>query len=68
MRYLHVLPPNKKNVPPLITNAIELIRNVAIVINKHKNDKPENAITGKPILKIHGDKVCSHKEYIKHLF
>jgi len=53
-----VLPPNKKNVPPLIKDAIELIRNVAIVINKHKNDRPEEAISGKPILKIHGDKVC----------
>jgi len=58
VRYLHVLPPNKKNVPPLIKDAIELIRNVAIVINKHKNDKPEDAISGKPILKIQGDKVC----------
>ncbi|XP_050442389.1 jmjC domain-containing histone demethylation protein 1 isoform X2 [Adelges cooleyi] len=56
VRYLHVLPPNKKNVPPLIKDAIELIRNVAIVINKHKNDKPEDAITGKPILKMQGDK------------
>lgn len=54
-------------MPPLITNAIELIRNVAIVINKHKNDKPENAITGKPILKIQGDKVCSLLEYKKHV-
>jgi len=53
-----VLPATKKSVPPLIKDAIELIRNVAIVINKHKNDKPEDAISGKPILKIQGDKVC----------
>lgn len=57
MKYLHILPPNKKNVPPLIKDAIELIRNVAIVINKHKNDIPEYAISGVPILKIQGDKV-----------
>lgn len=56
--YLHILPSNKKSVPPLIKNPIELIKNVAIVINKHKNDKPEDAISGKPILKIQGDKVC----------
>lgn len=59
VRYLHVLPSTKKNVPPLIKDAIELIRDVAIVINKHKNDKFEDAITGKPILKIQGDKVCT---------
>lgn len=40
VRYLHVLTPNKNyNVPPLITNAIELIRNIAFVTNKHKSDK-----------------------------
>lgn len=53
-----MLPATKKSVPPLIKDAIELIRNVAIVINKHKNDRPEDAISGKPILKIQGDKVC----------
>lgn len=58
VRYLHVLPSTKKNVPPLINDAIELIRNVSILINKHKNDRPEDAISGKPILKIQGDKVC----------
>lgn len=57
VNYLHVLPANKKSVPPLIKDAIELIKNVAIVVNKHKNDKPEDSITGKPILKIQGDKV-----------
>lgn len=55
--YLHILPPHKKCVPSLINNPIELIRKVAIVIGKHKNDKPEDAITGKPILRILSDKV-----------
>ncbi|XP_026815605.1 jmjC domain-containing histone demethylation protein 1 isoform X3 [Rhopalosiphum maidis] len=63
VRYLHILPANKKNVPPLIKDAIELIRNVAIVINKHKNDKPEDAISGKPILKIQGDKERERRFY-----
>ncbi|XP_025420135.1 jmjC domain-containing histone demethylation protein 1-like isoform X2 [Sipha flava] len=63
VRYLHVLPSNKKSVPPLIKNAIELIKNVAIVINKHKNDKPEDAISGKPILKMQGDKERERRFY-----
>ncbi|XP_060863538.1 jmjC domain-containing histone demethylation protein 1 isoform X5 [Metopolophium dirhodum] len=63
VKYLHILPPNKKNVPPLIKDAIELIRNVAIVINKHKNDIPEYAISGKPILKIQGDKERERRFY-----
>ncbi|XP_050521569.1 jmjC domain-containing histone demethylation protein 1-like isoform X2 [Daktulosphaira vitifoliae] len=63
VKYLHILPPNKKNVPPLIKDAIELIRNVAIVINKHKNDRPEDAITGKPILKMQGDKERERRFY-----
>ncbi|VVC24414.1 Zinc finger, PHD-type,Leucine-rich repeat, cysteine-containing subtype,JmjC domain,Leucine-rich [Cinara cedri] len=61
--YLHNLPSHKKNVPPLIKSAIDLIRDVAFVISKHKNDKPEDAITGIPILQIQGDKERERRFY-----
>lgn len=32
--------------------------NAAVVVSRHNNDVPENAITGKLILRLYGDKVC----------
>ena len=48
--YIHALPVSKKNVPLILRQPINLVRDVRVVVNDHKEDKIENAITGKPIL------------------
>ena len=48
--YIHALPVSKKNVPPLLRHPINLVKDVRIVVNEHKEDTLENAITGKPLL------------------
>lgn len=48
--YLHMLPPNKKNVPELIKDPVALIKDVRTLIGLHRQDSRELAITGKPIL------------------
>lgn len=48
--YIHALPVSKKNVPPILRQPINLVRDVRIVVNEHKEDSIENAITGKPLL------------------
>ena len=48
--YIHALPVSKKNVPPLLRRPIDLVRDVRVVVNEHKEDTIENAITGKPLL------------------
>lgn len=49
--YLHSLPTNKKNVPELIKDPIALIKDVRTLVEQHRYDNPELAVTGKPILK-----------------
>ena len=48
--YIHALPVSKKNVPLILRQPINLVRDVRVVVNDHKEDTMENAITGKPIL------------------
>lgn len=48
--YLHALPTSKKCVPELITDPIALIRDVRTVVEKHRYDKAELAVTSKPVL------------------
>lgn len=48
--YLHMLPPNKKNVPELIKDPVPLIQDVRTLIGLHRQDSRELAITGRPIL------------------
>lgn len=48
--YLHLLPPNKKNVPELIKDPVPLIQDVRTLIGLHRQDNRELAITGRPIL------------------
>lgn len=48
--YLHMLPPNKKNVPDLIKDPIPLIQDVRTLIGQHCQDSRELAITGRAIL------------------
>ncbi|XP_019876695.2 jmjC domain-containing histone demethylation protein 1 isoform X2 [Aethina tumida] len=48
--YLHMLPPNKKNLPELIKDPISLIQDVRTLIGLHRLDNRELAITGRPVL------------------
>lgn len=48
--YLHMLPPNKKNVPDLIKNPVSIIQDVRTLIGLHRQDNRELAVTGRPIL------------------
>lgn len=48
--YIHALPVSKKNVPALIQDPISLVRDIRELVDKHKDDNSELAITGKPLL------------------
>ena len=49
--FLHSLPSNKKNVPELIHDPIALIKDVRTLVEQHRHDSPEAAVTGKSILR-----------------
>lgn len=49
--YLHSLPTNKKSVPIMLPDPIAVVKNVKEVVSLHKDDCPEQAITGNYILK-----------------
>ncbi|XP_060533055.1 jmjC domain-containing histone demethylation protein 1-like isoform X2 [Cylas formicarius] len=55
VKYLHMLPPNRKNLPDLIKDPIALIQDVRTLIGLHRQDNRELAITGKPILSLPED-------------
>ena len=48
--YLHSLPSTKKNVPELMKDPVALIHDVRCLVEQHRHDSPEAAITGLPIL------------------
>lgn len=48
--YIHALAVSKKNVPPLLKEPINLVRDIKLVVESHKNDDPANAVTGQPLL------------------
>lgn len=48
--YLHCLPTNKKNVPDLIRDPIALIKDVRTLVEQHRYDSPDAAVTGRPVL------------------
>lgn len=48
--YLYDLPPQRKNVPELIKDPVQLIKDVRSLVERHCKDSPELAVTGKPIL------------------
>ncbi|XP_071566399.1 jmjC domain-containing histone demethylation protein 1 [Temnothorax nylanderi] len=48
--YLHSLPSTKKNVPELIRDPVALIHDVRCLVEKHRHDNPEAAVTGNPVL------------------
>ncbi|XP_065579671.1 lysine-specific demethylase 2A-like [Artemia franciscana] len=44
--YLHALPANRKNIPDLIKDPVALIRDVRLIVERHRNDKPHLSQTG----------------------
>ena len=48
--YIHALPVSKKNVPMALKNPVNLVRDIRIVVNEHKEDTLDQAVTGKPLL------------------
>lgn len=48
--YLHSLPSTKKNVPELIRDPVALIHDVRCLVEQHRHDNPESAVTGVPVL------------------
>lgn len=49
--YLYDLPQNKKNVPELIKDPVELIKDVRSLVERHCKDDNQLAITGVPVLR-----------------
>lgn len=49
--YLYDLPPHRKNVPELIKDPVELIKDVRTLVERHCKDSPELSITGRPVLR-----------------
>ena len=54
--YIHALAVSKKNVPPLLAKPIQLVRDIKILVEDHKNDEASMAVTGQPLLLWHGIK------------
>ena len=48
--YIHALAVSKKNVPPLLKEPINLVRDIKLLVERHKNDDPALAVTGQPML------------------
>ena len=48
--YIHALAVSKKNVPALIHEPINLVRDVRVVVDEHKGDDANLSVTGKPLL------------------
>ena len=48
--YLHSLPPTRKNIPDVLTNAAALIHDVRTLVEKHRKDQKHLAVTGLPVV------------------
>jgi len=48
--YLHSQPSTKKNVPSFIKDPVSLIKDIRIIVEVHKNDRPDRAINGRPLI------------------
>lgn len=48
--YLHSLPNSRKNVPDLVADPVPLIQDVKTLVEEHRFDRPEMAMTSKPVL------------------
>ena len=61
--YIHALAVSKKNVPPLLKEPINLVRDIKHVVEAHKNDDAAKAVTGQPLL--HWPGIKNDKGYSK---
>jgi len=48
--FIHALPVTRKNIPSLITDPVDLIKDIRNIVESHKEDDPDLAVTGKPLL------------------
>lgn len=48
--YIHALAVSKKNVPSLILEPINLVRDIRTLVDEHKSDDASLAVTGRPLL------------------
>lgn len=59
--YLYDLPQHKKNVPELLKDPVELIKDVRLLVEKHCKDENHLAITGVPVLNLkYENNECNH--------
>lgn len=49
--FLYDLPPHRKNVPELIKDPVQLIKDVRSLVERHCKDSAEAAVTGIPVLR-----------------
>ena len=48
--FIHALPVTRKSVPGLLPDPVAVIRAVRDIVETHKNDDAEKAVTGQPLL------------------
>ena len=48
--FIHALPVTRKSVPPLLQDAVSLIKDIRTIVDSHKDDILERSLTGKPLL------------------
>lgn len=63
--YLHSLPSTKKNVPDLISDPVALIHDVRCLVEQHRYDNSDSAVTGLAILPIPPPLTIADRERIK---
>lgn len=61
--YIHALPVTKKNVPPILLQPVNLVRDIKTLVKSHENDEAGKAITGQPLL--HWPGIKNDKGYSK---
>jgi F-box/leucine-rich repeat protein 10/11 len=49
--YLHHLASSKKNVPMMLPDPISVVKDIRAIVLKHKDDCPDQAVTGKYVLR-----------------
>ncbi|XP_039751856.1 jmjC domain-containing histone demethylation protein 1 isoform X2 [Pararge aegeria] len=59
--YLHQLPAARKSVPELLTDPIALVRDVRTLVEQHRHDIQQQAVTGIPVLKGPDDVVTGER-------
>ena len=50
--YLHSLAPTRKNIPDLLVDPVELIKDVRTLVEVHREDQVHLAVSGVPVVKV----------------